>query len=113
MTNLPPSTDGRSQLLTCDSVETVLVDRKTLKEIHWSLTRAVDEIGSIRLHQQFVVVARFFLSGVRGRQAEKISLFLEKWFEHSPRQLKAVEVELLEAQRVSQMILAISKMGGE
>lgn len=104
---------GRSQFLTCDSVETVLVDRQTLKELHWSLTKAVDEIDSIRLHQQFVVVAQLFLSQIRGRRAEKVSLFLEKWFEHSPSQLKNVEVELLEAQRVSQLILAISKMGGE
>lgn len=113
MPNLPPSAEGRSQLLTCDSVETVLVDRETLEELHWSLTRAVDEIGSIRLHQQFVTVARFFVSGIRGRQAEKITLFLNKWFEYSPRKLKRVEVELEEAQRVSHMILAISKLGDE
>jgi hypothetical protein len=103
----------RSQLLTCDSVETVLVDRETLKELHWSLVRAVDEIYSIRLQQEFIVVAQLFLSQIRGRRAEKVSLFLEKWFEHSPSQLKNVEVELSEAQRVSQLILAISKMGGE
>jgi hypothetical protein len=104
---------GRSQHLTCDSVEIVLVDRQTLKELHWSLTKAVDEIDSIRLQQEFIVVAQLFLSQIPGRRAEKVSLFLEKWFEHSLSQLKNVEVELSEAQRVSQLILAISKMGGE
>ena len=113
MPNLPPVEGARSQVLTCDAVETVLVDRKTLEEIYWNLTRAVDEIGSIRLHQQFVTIARFFVSGIRGRQAEKITLFLDKWFEYSPGELKRVEAELSQAQRVSQMLLAVSKMGGE
>lgn len=104
---------GRSQnLLTCDSVEFVTVDRKTLKELHWSLTRAVDELDSIRLHHEFVVVAQFFVSKIPGRRAEKVSLFLDKWLEHSPGQLREVEEELMESQRVFQLILAMSKMGG-
>ena len=104
---------GRSQnLLTCNSVDCVTVDRKTLNELHRSLLRAVDGLDSIRLHHEFVAVAQFFVSGIRCRRAEKASLFLDKWLEHSPGQLKEIEVELVEAQRVFQMILAMSKMGG-
>jgi hypothetical protein len=54
--------EDRSQpLLTCDSVDVVLIDRKTLKEINWTLIQAVDGFEECELWQEFVYTAQRYL----------------------------------------------------
>ncbi len=113
MPDSPPSEGERSQHLTCDAVDCVLVDRETIGELSWGLAKVLDELDSIRLHQQFVTVAQYFVSQGRSKHQEKALLFLDTWFERVPDQLKEVEASLLEARSVLSLILAASKLGGK
>jgi hypothetical protein len=114
---------GRSQfLLTCDSVDTVLIDRKTLKELSLVLVKAVDGFEECELWQEFVYVARRYLEESTQTQYQQIEelehpiksalLFLESWSDKFPDGLSLSIHEISEAQQVLSLVLTASDMGG-
>jgi hypothetical protein len=116
-------TEGRSQfLLTCDSVDTVLIDRKTLKELSLVLVQAVDGFEDCELWQEFVYVAQRYLEESTQTQYHQIEelehpiksalLFLESWSEKFPDTLSLSIGAISEAQRVLSLVLTASDMGG-
>ena len=116
-------TEGRSQfLLTCDSVDTVLIDRKTLKELSLVLVKAVDGFEECELWQEFVYVARRYLEESTQTQYQQIEelehpiksalLFLESWSDKFPDVLSLSIHEISEAQQVLSLVLTASDMGG-
>jgi hypothetical protein len=123
MPDLEIPTEGRSQfLLTCDSVDTVLIDRKTLKELSLVLVKAVDGFEECELWQEFVYVARRYLEESTQTQYQQIEelehpiksalLFLESWSDKFPDVLSLSIHEISEAQQVLSLVLTASDMGG-
>jgi hypothetical protein len=115
--------EGRSQpLLTCDSVDTVLIDRKTLKELSLVLVQAVDGFEECELWQEFVYTAQRYLEESTQTQYHQIEelehpiksalLFLESWSEKFPDVLSLSIHEISEAQQVLSLVLTASDMGG-
>jgi hypothetical protein len=123
MPDLETPTEGRSQfLLTCDSVDTVLIDRKTLKELSLVLVQAVDGFQECELWQEFVYVARRYLEESTQTQYHQIEelkhpiksalLFLESWTDKFPDVLSLSIHAISEAQQVLSLVLTASDMGG-
>jgi hypothetical protein len=117
------STEGRSQfLLTCDSVDTVLIDRKTLKELSLVLVQAVDGFEECELWQEFVYTAQRYLKESTQTQYHQIEelehpiksalLFLESWADKFPDALGISIRAISEAQKVLGLVLTASEMGG-
>jgi hypothetical protein len=116
-------TEGRSQfLLTCDSVDTVSIDRKTLKELNLVLVQAVDGFQECELWQEFVYTAQRYLKESTQAQYHQIEelehpiksalLFLESWADKFPDALGISIREISEAQKVLGLVLTASVMGG-
>ena len=116
-------TEGRSQfLLTCDSVDVVLIDRETIEELNWALVQAVDGFEECKLWQEFVYVAQRYLkesTETRYCQVEELEhpiksalLFLESWSGKFPDVLSLSTHKISEAQKVLHMVLTASEMGG-
>jgi hypothetical protein len=123
MPDLETPTEGRSQfLLTCDSVDTVLIDRETLKELSLVLVQAVDGFEECELWQEFVYVARRYLEESTQTQYHQIEelehsiksalLFIESWSDKFPDALSLSIHAISEAQRVLSLVLTASDMGG-
>jgi hypothetical protein len=123
MSNLPPVEGARSQfLLTCDSVDTVLIDRKTLKELNLVLVQVVDGFEKCELWQEFVYTAQRYLEESTQTQYHQIEelehpiksalLFLESWADKFPDALGISIREISEAQKVLGLVLTASDMGG-
>jgi hypothetical protein len=123
MPDLDTPTEGRSQfLLTCDSVDTVLIDRKTLKELSLVLVQAVDGFEECELWQEFVYVARRYLEESTQTQYHQIEelehpiksalLFLESWSNKFPDVLSLSIHTISQAQQVLSLVLTASDMGG-
>jgi len=123
MPDLETPTEGRSQfLLTCDSVDSVLIDRKTLKELSLVLVQAVDGFEECELWQEFVYVARRYLEESTQTQYHQIEelehpiksalLFLESWSDKFPDVLSLSIHTISEAQQVLSLVLTASDMGG-
>jgi hypothetical protein len=116
-------TEGRSQfLLTCDSVDTVLIDRKTLKELSLVLVQAVDGFEECELWQEFIYTAQRYLeesTQTHYHQIEELEhpiksalLFLESWADKFPDALGLSIRAISEAQEVLGLVLTASEMGG-
>jgi hypothetical protein len=116
-------TEGRSQfLLTCDSVDVVLIDRKTLEELNWALVQAVDGFEECELWEEFVYVAQRYLKESTQTQCHQIEelehpiksalIFLESWSEKFPNVLSLATHKISEAQQVLRLVLTASEMGG-
>ncbi|MEG4521172.1 MULTISPECIES: hypothetical protein [unclassified Microcoleus] len=123
MPDLLPSTEGRSQfLLTCDSVETVLIDRETLSELNKALIEALEGFEECERWQEFVHVAQRYLTESTETQYSQVEelehpinsalLFLETWSDKSPDALGLSIHQIAESQKVLYSILAFSRMGG-
>lgn len=113
---------GRSQnLLSCDSVDCVLVDRETLEELNWALVQAVDGLENCDLWQEFVSAAERCLKEMTETQRleewerpiKSAMLFIEAWSDKSPDVLSLSTHKISEAHRVLHLILAASQMGDE
>ncbi|MEG4535389.1 hypothetical protein [Microcoleus sp. D2_18a_D3] len=123
MPDLLPSVEGRSQfLLTCDSVETVLIDRETIRELNEALIEALEGFQECQQWQEFVHVAQRYLresTETQYSQVEELEhpinsalLFLETWSDKSPDSLSLSIHQISESQKVLYSILALSQMGG-
>jgi hypothetical protein len=109
-------------LLTCDSVDSVLIDRKTLKEINRALVQAVDGFEECELWQEFVYTAQRYLEESTKTQYHQIEelehpiksalLFLESWADKFPDTLGISIRAISEAQEVLGLVLRASDMGG-
>jgi hypothetical protein len=112
---------GRSQHLTCDSVDCVLVDENTLEELNWALVEAIDGLHECELWQEFITVAERYLKETTETQRleewerpiNSAMLFLDAWSDKSPDILGIATAKLSEAHRVLHMVLAASKLGGQ
>jgi hypothetical protein len=115
--------EGRSQfLLTCDSVDVVLIDRETLEELNLALLQAVDGFEECELWQEFVYVAQRYLKESTETQYHQIEelehpinsalLFLESWLDKFPDVLSLSIHKISEAQQVLRLVLTASEMGG-
>jgi hypothetical protein len=123
MPDLETPTEGRSQfLLTCDSVDTVLIDRETLEELNWFLVQAIDGLEECELWQDFISAAERGLRESTETQCCEVEelerpiksamLFLESWSDKSPDVLSVSTHKISQAQKVVHMVLAASDMGG-
>jgi hypothetical protein len=123
MTFLESDCSGvRSQHLTCDSVDVVLIDRETLEELNLALVQAVDGFEECELWQEFVYVARRYLEESTKTQYYQIEelehpiksalLFLESWSDKFPDVLSLSIHKISEAQQVLRLVLTASDMGG-
>ncbi|MEG4628875.1 hypothetical protein QUB56_04350 [Microcoleus sp. AR_TQ3_B6] len=123
MPDLETPTEGRSQfLLTCDSVDVVLIDRETLEELNWFLVQAIDGLEECELWQDFISAAERCLresTETRCCEVEELErpiksamLFIESWSDKSPDVLSVATHKLSQAQKVLHMVLTASKMGG-
>ena len=123
MPDLETPTEGRSQfLLTCDSVDVVLIDRETLTQLNCALIDVVDGLRQCELWQEFVYVAQRYLQkttetrycevGELEHPINSALLFLESWAEKFPDELSLSTHKVSESQQVLYSILALSDMGG-
>jgi hypothetical protein len=123
MPDLEAPTEGRSQFLwNCDSVDTVLIDRKTLKELSLTLVQAVDGFEDCELWQEFVYVAQRYLEEITQAQYHQVEelerpvksalLFLESWVDKFPDVLSLSIHAISQAQQVLSLVLTASDMGG-
>jgi hypothetical protein len=108
--------------MTCDSVDVVLIDRKTLKEINRTLVQAVDGFEECELWQEFIYTAQRYLeesTQTHYHQIEELEhpiksalLFLESWVAKFPDALSLSIGAISEAQGVLSLVLRMSEMGG-
>jgi hypothetical protein len=123
MPDLETPTEGRSQfLLTCDSVDVVVIDRETLRQLNRALIEVLDGFRECELWQEFVYTAQRYLqesSETHYCQVEELEhpinsalLFLESWAEKFPDVLSLATCTISESQKVLYSILALSDMGG-
>jgi hypothetical protein len=123
MPDIETPTEGRSQfLLTCDSVDTVLIDRETLRELNKALIQALKGFEECELWQEFVYTAQRYLqesTETNYCQVEELEhpinsalLFIESWSERFPDTLSLSTGQIRESQRVLYSILTLSDMGG-
>ena len=123
MPDLETPTEGRSQfLLTCDSVDVVLIDRETLEELNWFLVQAMDGLEECELWEDFISAAERCLresTETRCCEVEELErpiksamLFIESWSDKSPDVLSSSTHKISQAQKVLHMVLTASKMGG-
>jgi hypothetical protein len=108
--------------LTCDSVDVVLIDRKTLEELNWALVQAVDGFEECELWEEFVYVAQRYLKESTQTQCHQIEelehpiksalIFLESWSDKFPNVLSLATHKISEAQQVLRLVLTASEMGG-
>lgn len=124
MPDMETPAEGRSQfLLTCDSVDTVLIDRETLRELNKALIEALEGFEECELWQEFIYTAQRYLQDSTETnycQVEELEhpinsalLFLESWAEKFPDVLSLCTHEIRESQKVLYSILTLSAMGDE
>jgi hypothetical protein len=123
MPDIETPTEGRSQfLLTCDSVDAVLIDRETLEELSWTLVQAIDGLHECELWQEFISAAERYLRESTKTQCCRVEelerpiktamLFIESWSDKSPDVLSLSTHKISEAQQVLHLVLAASELGG-
>jgi hypothetical protein len=123
MPDIETPTEGRSQIvMTSDSVDVVVIDRETLRQLNRALIEALEGFQECELWQEFVYTAQRYLqesSETHYCQVEELEhpinsalLFLESWAEKFPDVLSLSTCTISESQKVLYSILALSDMGG-
>ena len=109
-------TDGcpcrRSQFLTFESTDKIVIDRETFKQLLALLNSCVDELVNPRDCEIFLTFLDTYLSENNSPEPRKALLLLNYYRDIVPDALEEVVDRLEEARGIFNVILAASKLGG-
>ena len=103
---------GRSQFLTFESTDKIVIDRKTFKRLLALLNSCADELVNPRDCEIFLTSLDTYLSESDSPEARKSLLLLNYYRDIVPDALEEIADRLEEARGIFKFILATSKLGG-
>ena len=103
---------GRSQFLTFESTDKIVIDRKTFKRLLALLNSCADELVNPRDCEIFLTFLDTYLSESDSPEARKSLLLLNYYRDIVPDALEEIADRLEEARGIFKFILATSKLGG-
>ena len=103
---------GRSQFLTLESTDKIVIDRKTFKRLLALLNSCADELVNPRDCEIFLTFLDTYLSESDSPEARKSLLLLNYYRDIVPDALEEIADRLEEARGIFKFILATSKLGG-
>ncbi|WP_293158174.1 MULTISPECIES: hypothetical protein [unclassified Microcoleus] len=111
MTSLDDCPNGRSQFLTLESKDKIVIDRETFRRIFLSLGHSVDILSFSCNCDIFLTSLDNYLVQTNTPEASKSLLLLNHWLDVVPSQLEETLGELEETWQVMSFILAASNTG--
>lgn len=102
---------GRSQFLTFESTDTIVVDRKTFKQLLVLLNSCADELVNPRDCEIFLTSLDTYLSESDSPEARKSLLLLNYYRDIVPDALEEIAERLEEARGIFKFILTASRLG--
>jgi hypothetical protein len=112
MTFLNDCPQGRSQFLTFESDDKIVIDRKTFKQVYTLLGKCVDQLEHSRHCEIFLTSLDKYLSESDSLEASKSLLLLNYWLDVMPESFEDIAGWLDDAREMMKLILDGSKMGG-
>ena len=103
---------GRSQFLTFESTDKIVIDCKTFKRLLALLNSCADELVNPRDCEIFLTSLDTYLSESDSPEARKSLLLLNYYRDIVPDALEEIADRLEEARGIFKFILATSKLGG-
>jgi hypothetical protein len=103
---------GRSQFLSIELIDKVVIDRKTLEKLRTTLRCCIDNIAGDRDCEIFLTSLDLYLSEEKKPSASKSLLLLNHYRDVVPESLEEVEDWLQEAKEIINVILAATAGGG-
>jgi hypothetical protein len=103
---------GRSQFLTFESTDKIVIDRETFKQLLALLNSCADELVNPRDCEIFLTFLDTYLSESDSPEPRKALLLLNYYRDVVPDALEEVADRLEEAIGIFKFILAASKLGG-
>jgi hypothetical protein len=103
---------GRSQFLTFESTDKIVIDRETFKQLLALLNSCVDELVNPRDCEIFLTFLDTYLSESDSPEPRKALLLLNYYRDVVPDALEEVAERLEEARGIFKFILTASKLGG-
>jgi len=103
---------GRSQFLTFESTDKIVIDRETFKQLHSLVGSCMDELVNPRDCEIFLTFLDTYLSESHSPEARKALLLLNYYRDVVPDALEEIAERLEEARGIFNFILTASKLGG-
>jgi hypothetical protein len=103
---------GRSQFLTSESDDKIVVDRQTFKKLLLLLGHCADNLTASRHNGIFLTCLKDYLSDFETDEAIKSLLLLGIWLDVVPDTLEEIAGWLDEIREAMKVILNTSKLGG-
>jgi hypothetical protein len=103
---------GRSQFLTSESDDKIVVDRQTFKKLFLLLGRCANNLMMSRRNEIFLTSLKNYLPDFETDEASKSLLLLGIWLDVVPEALEETAGWLDEAKEIMNVILSASKLGG-
>jgi hypothetical protein len=103
---------GRSQFLTFESTDKIVIDRETFKQLLALVGSCADELVNPRDCEIFLTFLDTYLSESDSSEARKSLLLLNYYRDIVPDALEEIAERLEEAKGIFNFILAASKLGG-
>jgi len=103
---------GRSQFLTFESTDKIVIDRETFKQLLALLNSCVDELVNPRDCEIFLTFLDTYLSESDSPEPRKALLLLNYYRDVVPDALEEVADRLEKARGIFKFILTASKLGG-
>jgi hypothetical protein len=102
---------GRSQFLTFESTDKIVIDRKTFKQLLALVTSCADELVNPRDCEIFLTFLDTYLSESNSPEARKSLLLLNYYRDIAPEALEEIAARLEEAKGIFNFILTASRLG--
>jgi len=103
---------GRSQFLTFESTDKIVIDRETFKQLLALLNSCADELVNPRDCEIFLTFLDTYLSESDSPEPRKALLLLNYYRDVVPDALEEVAARLEEARGIFKFILTASRLGG-
>ncbi len=103
---------GRSQFLTFESTDKIVIDRETFKQLLALLNSCADELVNPRDCEIFLTFLDTYLSESDSPEPRKALLLLNYYRDIVPDALEEVADRLEEARGIFKFILTASRLGG-
>jgi hypothetical protein len=102
---------GRSQLLTSESKDKIVIDRETFKQLLALVSSCADELVNPRDCEIFLTFLDTYLSESDSPEARKSLLLLNYYRDIAPDALEEIADRLEEAKGIFNFILTASRLG--
>src|SRR5918997_1307951 len=102
---------GRSQFLTFESTDQIVIDRETFKQLLALVNSCADELVNPRDCEIFLTFLHTYLSESDSSEARKSLLLLNYYRDIVPEALEEIAERLEEAREIFNFILTASRLG--